>query len=43
MGDSDLKEHVLDKNCWCHPDVSYETTSGDLLIIHNEVEEVNEE
>lgn len=42
MVSSDDRMHVMDRTCWCKPEVLRQP-SGDDLIVHNEVTWDNEE
>lgn len=37
MVSSDDRQHVMDRTCWCGPEILRQP-SGDDLIVHNEVE-----
>ncbi len=42
MGGGDKQRHVMDRTCWCKPEVLRQP-SGDDLIVHNEVEWVEDD
>jgi hypothetical protein len=41
VGSTD-RQHIMDRTCWCKPEVLRQP-SGDDLIVHNEVEWVEDD